>query len=75
MESHDLIRVLKEIPECRLRLIDLAREMVGDDGSLDTEKLGFRRKELEEAIAEAEAYAKATREAVQCLISMDHSQS
>jgi len=73
MDAHDLIRVLKEVPECRLRLIELAWEAVGDDGSIDPEKLGFRRKELEEAIAEAEAYAQATRGAVQCLTSMDHS--
>jgi len=73
MDARDLIRVLKEVPEHRLRLIELAWEAVGDDGSLDPEKLGFRRKELEEAIAEAEAYAQATRGAVQCLKSMDHS--
>ena len=73
MDAYDLIRVLKEVPECRLRLIELAWETVGDDGSIDPEKLGFRRKELEEAIAEAEAYAKATRGAVQCLTDMNHS--
>ena len=73
MDAHDLIRVLKEVPECRLRLIELAWETVGDDGTPDPEKLGFRRKELEEALAEAEAHAKATREAVQCLNSMDRS--
>ena len=73
MDVDDLTRVLKEVPECRLRLIELARETVGDDGTPDPEKLGFRRKELEEAIAEAEAYVKATREAVQCLASMDRS--
>ncbi len=73
MDVQDLIRVLKEVPEYRLRLIELARETVGDDGSLDPEKLAFRNKELEEAIAEAEAYVKATREAVQCLKSMGRS--
>ena len=73
MDEQDLIRVLKEVPEHRLRLIELAWGVVRDDGSLDPERLGFRRKELEEAIAEAKAYAQATRESVQCLKSMDHS--
>lgn len=73
MEVQDLVRVLKEVPEYRLRLIELARETVGDDDTLDPDKLAFRHKELVEAIAEAEAYVKATREAVQCLKSMDRS--
>jgi len=70
MDTHDLTNALKAVPEFRLRLIELAWQVTGDDGSLDLKGLAFRGKELEEAVAEAKAYAQATREAVQCLIEM-----
>jgi len=73
MESEDVIRILKDVPECRLRLIQLANEVTGDDGAIDRLKVGYCVKELEEATKEAEAYVKATREAVQCLIRMARS--
>ena len=74
MNPVDLVHVLRGLPECRLRLIELAWKIVGEDGSLDTDRLAFHHKELVEAITEAEAYEKATAEAVQCLRRMDHSQ-
>ena len=70
MDTLDLIRVLKAVPECRLRLIELAWKVVREDGSVDPEKLLFHRKELEECTAEAQAYTKATKEATQCLRNM-----
>ena len=70
MDTYDLIGALKTVPEFRLRLIELAWEVTGDDGSLNLERLAFRSKELKEAVAEAEAYVEATREAVQCLREM-----
>ena len=75
MNTSDLIQALRKVPYCRLRLIELAWEVVGDDGSPDPEKLTFHSKELKEAIDEAEAYVQATREAVQCLREMGHSKS
>ena len=73
MDTQDLVRLLKEVPECRLHIIKLAWEVVGDDGSPDPDKLGFRSKELKEALAEAEGYGEATKGAVLCLINMDPS--
>ena len=73
MDTQDLVRLLKEVPECRLRIIELTWEVVGNDGSLDAKKLAFRSKELKEALAEAEAYGEATKGAVLCLIHMDPS--
>lgn len=70
MDTCDLIGALKMVPEFRLRLIELAWELTGDDGSLNLERVAFRGEELTEAVAEAKAYAQATREAVQCLIEM-----
>ena len=75
MNTSDLIQALRKVPECRLRLIGLAWKVIGDGGSPDQEKLAFHGKELGEAIAEAEAYAHATREVVRCLREMGHSKS
>jgi hypothetical protein len=67
MESKDLIRILKEVPETRLRIIDLAWKVVGEDGAIDPDKVALHYKELKEATDEAEAYSEATKEAVKCL--------
>ena len=67
METKDLIRILKEVPETRLRILDLCHELVGKDGTVDPEKVAFYTTELLEATKEAEQYSKETREAVRCL--------
>ena len=67
MDNTELVCILKEVPETRLRLIDLAREAVKEDGSLDYELLAFQQKEVKEAVAEAEEYMQATGEAIRCL--------
>ena len=74
MNPVDLVHVLRGLPECRLRLIELAWKIVREDGSPDPDRLAFHHKELVEAIAEAEAYEKATKGAVLCLRRMGHSQ-
>jgi len=63
MKHEDIIWILREVPEVRLRLIELAWELY-QGGELDEEKAIFLRKEIEEAVTEAEGYAKETREAV-----------
>jgi hypothetical protein len=66
MESEGIIRALREVPEVRLRLIELARELF-QDGRLDEERAAFLRREIDEAIVETQEYAQATREAVWAL--------
>ena len=73
MEANNIIKALKQVPETRLRLIDLAWQMFREDGSLDIERTAFLGKELEEAIGEAQAYSRETREAVRCLKQTDRS--
>lgn len=73
MRPEDIIRALETVPEARLRLLELAWEVVREDGSLDPERVTFLCKELEEAIAEAQGYALSTREAVRCLRGMARS--
>lgn len=68
-----MIDALKGVPEARLRLLELAWELVREDGSLDPERASFLAREIEEAIAEAQAYAQSTREAVRCLKAMGRS--
>ncbi|MBA7630919.1 hypothetical protein ES703_38445 [subsurface metagenome] len=63
----DIPALLKTLPGTRLRLLSLAWELVNDDGTLDDAKVLFYEKELAEALKEAEAYARASANAVQCL--------
>jgi len=72
MESRDLIRILKGVPETRLRILDLCHKLIREDGSIDTSKIAFYSKELLEATKEAEQYSKETREAVRCLRELVH---
>ncbi len=69
----NLIEALKQVPEVRLRLIDLAWQVAKDDGSIDNDRLLMMTKELQEATDEARAYAESTRKAVSCLKSMGRS--
>lgn len=73
MEAKELVKILEEVPEFNLRLIQITREITDDTGAIDAQKMSFRRKEVEEAASEAEAYVKTTKEAIQCLINMGHS--
>jgi len=75
METGDIIRILKEVPPYHLRLLDYAQLITGEDGEPDREKTTFYAKEMTEAISEAEAYAKATRSAVEWLKRVARSQS
>jgi hypothetical protein len=70
METQDLIRILKEVPETRLRIIDLAWKVVDDDGVIDPDKVALYAAEIEEAKNEAQSYSKATAGVVQCLKSL-----
>jgi len=67
METPELIRILKGIPECHLRIIETAWEVTAKNGSIDKDKLGFHGIGLKEAIGEAQDYVSATKGAVQCL--------
>lgn len=69
----NLVEAFRQLPEVRLRLIDLAWQVTKDNGSLDADQILQRSKELDEAIDEARAYANATRKAVSCLMSFRRS--
>ena len=63
----EVVEVLRRVPETRLRVFELAAELIDADGELDVDAAGMRQPEINLAIAEAEAYAKATRQAVGAL--------
>ena len=67
METRDLVRILKEVPETHLRILELSHKLIGGNGDVDPEKVAFYYTELQEAKKEAEQYSEETREAVRCL--------
>ena len=67
MKTRDLIRILKGVPETRLRILELCHKVLREDGTVDPQKVAFYSKELIEATEEAEQYSKETKEAVRCL--------
>jgi hypothetical protein len=75
MTSEDLVRILREMPAVKLRLIDLAWEVVGEDGTLDMEKVTFYAMEISDAIKEANAYSDANKEVLSWLIQLVRSPS
>ena len=70
MESKDLVAALREVPAFQPRLLELTKQLVNEDGSIDPHKVAFHQVELEEAIGEAKAYLKSTQEAVSCLMQL-----
>ena len=60
MINQDLIRALEAVPEKKLRLLELARELVGPDGKLDMDRAVARAAEVDAAVKEARAYISET---------------
>jgi hypothetical protein len=68
VNDHDrVIAALATVPEKELKIIQLARELVGENGQLDHEKAAQRAPEVNLAVAEAGAYARTTAQAIQAL--------
>ena len=67
MTPEELVQHLKEIPAINLSLIQLAWDLVGEDGSIDQERARFRMEEIMLAKGEAIAYAQATHVLVEAL--------
>ena len=64
MTNQELVAVLEGVPEKKLRLLELARELLQADGSVDWEKCSTPPlvDEINEAEQEAHAYANETKE-------------
>ena len=62
-----IVRVLRCVPPTHLRVFDLAAELLDAEGELDMAAAGPRQPEIQLAVTEAEAYAKATQQALRAL--------
>ena len=60
MNPQDLIRALERVPEKKLRLLELVRELVGPDGKVDMDRAVARAAEVDAAVKEARAYISET---------------
>lgn len=65
--SRDVIAVLRRVPAKRLRLFELAAELLDERGEVDVDGAAARQPELNLAVAEAKAYARATQQAAEAL--------
>jgi hypothetical protein len=70
MSQEQLIELLRSLPAVHLDILELARKVTDENGSLDARKISFYYQEIESAVAQAESYAKATKEMVQCLLKL-----
>ena len=66
-DGRRVVDVVRHIPTTNLRVFELAAELLDTDGELDLDAIGVRQPDINLAVAEAEAYARATRQAVQAL--------
>jgi len=67
METKNLIRLLEDLPETRLRLLELTPKLINEKGELIPDRATFYVNELIEATKEVEQYTDDTRKAVACL--------
>lgn len=63
----NVIAILRRVPEARLRVFQLAAELLDGDGEVDVDAAARRQPEINLAVAEARAYATATQQAVEAL--------
>ncbi len=62
-----IVGLLRRVPEVRIGVFALAAELLDAHGELDLDRAAARHPDVTLAIAEAEAYAEATRRAVDAL--------
>ena len=65
--ASDVVAILRRVPEKRLRIFELAAELVDGRGELDVDAAARRQPAINLAVAEAQSYARATQQAVEAL--------
>lgn len=66
----DVVTILRGVPEKRLRVFELALELINPRGDVDTDVAAVRQPEVNLALAEVEGYARATRQATEALLKL-----
>ncbi|MDD5700470.1 MAG: hypothetical protein PHU23_00345 [Dehalococcoidales bacterium] len=74
MKPAELVVSLREVPETRLVLIELAWQIYQEVGSFDPAKVAMYHKEIEAAGSESAEYARKTQEMLLCLKELARSQ-
>ena len=74
MKANDLVDAMREVPETRLVLIELAWQIYQEVGSFDPAKVAMYHKEIEAAGSESAEYARKTRGMILCLKELARSQ-
>ena len=67
MKPAEMVEALREVPETRLVLIELAWQIYREVGSFDPGKVSMYHKEIEAAGSESAEYARNTQEMIGCL--------
>jgi PRTRC genetic system protein C len=65
--ASNFLAILRRAPEKRLAVFELAAQLLDAAGDLDVDAAARHQPEVNLAVAEAEAYARATRQAVEAL--------
>jgi PRTRC genetic system protein C len=65
--SPDVVSILRRVPEMRLRVFELAAELIDARGEVDLDEAARRQPEINLAVAEVQAYAAATMQATEAL--------
>ena len=66
----DVVTILRRVPEKRLRVFELAAELLDAKGEVDVEAAARRAPEVNLALAEAEGYARATGQATEAVLKL-----
>jgi PRTRC genetic system protein C len=64
----EVVAIIRRVPEKRLRVFELAGELLDDHGEVDVDAAAPRQPEVNLALAEVEGYARATRQATEALL-------
>ena len=67
MKPAELVEALREVPETRLALIELAWQIYREAGSFDPNRVSMYHKEIEAAGSQSAEYTRQTREMIGCL--------
>ena len=66
-KSPDIVATLRRVPEKRLKVFELASELIDEHGEVDVEAAAIRQPEVNLALAEVDGYVRATRQATEAL--------
>lgn len=66
-EIPDIVAILRRVPEKRLRVFEMAADLVDEHGEIDVDAVALRQPEVNLALAEVEGYVRATHQATEAL--------